>query len=111
LPRGQAQAEALGLRVEVDTSGQRLAKQIRTAEQERIPVMAVVGMEEKNHSKLALRSRKAGDLGTLDLPFALSSLQNAVSANIELHELEGITVIPRAVADEAPESGEDSKEL
>ena len=107
----KAKAEALGLRVEIDTSGQRLAKQIRTAEQERIPVMAVVGMEEKNNAKLALRSRKAGDLGTLDLQYALSSLQSAVAANIELHELEGITVIPRsATAEDAADSGESDKE-
>ena len=36
----------LGIRAEVDTSGDRLGKLIRNAEKQKIPVMAVVGQKE-----------------------------------------------------------------
>ena len=35
-----------GFRVEVDTSGERLGKQMRTAELEKIPVISVIGQRE-----------------------------------------------------------------
>ena len=86
-------AEALGVRVEVDTSGGRLAKLIRVAEQERIPIMAVVGLDEQANGKLSLRSRKAGNLGVLDTNFALEAIRNAALKTIELHEMDGIEVV------------------
>lgn len=52
------QAKKLGLRVEVDKGDERLAKQIRNAEQARVPLMAVVGAEEMAQNTLAIRSRK-----------------------------------------------------
>lgn len=57
-------ARARGIRVEVDRGSERLAKQIRNAEQQRVPVMAVVGMKEMETNQLAVRSRKLGDLGS-----------------------------------------------
>ena len=53
-----ALASQLGLRVEVDKSGNRLAKLIRSAEQEKVPVTAVVGLRERDTSTLSLRARK-----------------------------------------------------
>ena len=40
------QASKLGLRVEVDRGNERLGKQIRNAEQQRVPIILVVGMKE-----------------------------------------------------------------
>lgn len=51
-------ARKMGLRVEVDRGSERLAKQIRNAEQARIPIMAVVGEAEMGSDTLAVRSRK-----------------------------------------------------
>jgi len=59
------EAAKLGIRVEVDNSGNRLAKAIRSAEQEKIPVVAVVGEKEKSEGSLAIRLRKVGDLGSM----------------------------------------------
>jgi threonyl-tRNA synthetase len=87
------EAEKMGIRVEVDTSGQRLAKQIRSAEQEKIPVMAVVGEKEKSSNQLSLRVRKFGDLGSLPINDALNILMSAISKNVEISQL-GLTVIP-----------------
>ena len=86
-------AAKLGVRVEVDNSGNRLAKQIRTAEQEKIPVVAVVGENEKNKKELSVRLRKGGDLGALSTDFVLNSLAAAIQENIELSEVDGISAV------------------
>jgi threonyl-tRNA synthetase len=66
-----------GFRVEVDSSGERLGKQIRTAELEKIPVVAVVGKKEVENKTLSVRSRKSGDLGVLNLAELVNYLQTA----------------------------------
>jgi threonyl-tRNA synthetase len=68
------QAAKKGIRVEVDRGNERLAKQIRNAEQQRVPVMAVVGMKEMESNTLAVRSRKLGDLGSFGIEDLLAEL-------------------------------------
>lgn len=68
------QAKKFGVRVEVDRGSERLAKQIRNAEQQRVPIMAVVGMKEMESGKLAVRSRKNGDLGSFEIGDLLAEL-------------------------------------
>lgn len=81
-----SQARADNLRVEVDNSGDRLGKMVRNAEQERLPLMAIVGEKEVESETLSLRSRKSGELGTLSVEEALSKLKSAVeqSKNFEV---------------------------
>lgn len=68
-----------GIRVEVDRGNERLPKQIRNAEQQRIPLMAVVGMQEVEDTTLSLRSRKLGDLGS----FGVDELMQELTACLE----------------------------
>jgi threonyl-tRNA synthetase len=56
-----------GYRVEVDASGDRLGKQIRTAELEKIPVVAVIGQREVEEQTLSVRTRQDSDKGALGL--------------------------------------------
>lgn len=51
-------AKKMGLRVDIDKANDRLGKQIRNAEQSRIPIMAIVGEQEILDKTLAIRSRK-----------------------------------------------------
>lgn len=60
-------ANRLGLRTEVDRSGARIAKQIRDAEQSKVPLTAIVGVNEKNQKTLSLRLRKVGDVGSFPM--------------------------------------------
>ena len=46
-----------GIRVEVDTSGERLPKQIRNAEKAKIPVMAIIGAKEVDADAVSIRLR------------------------------------------------------
>jgi len=56
-------ARKRGLRCEVDPGKDRLNKQIRNAEQQRVPLMCVVGEAEMTSDSLAVRARGRGDLG------------------------------------------------
>lgn len=72
----QQLAASLGLRVEIDTSGNRIAKQIRDAEQSKIPITAIIGPSEISTESLSLRIRKIGDLGNFSLVSSLEALNN-----------------------------------
>ena len=80
-------AEKMGIRIEVDRGNERLAKQIRNAEQARIPVMAVVGVKEMEAGTLAVRSRKEGDLGIWTVDDLLAELSSCVDAAQEMTKM------------------------
>lgn len=84
-------AQKLGVRVEVDRGNERLAKQVRNAEQQRVPVLAVVGLAEMEANSLAVRSRKLGDLGSFDVDKLLLELTRCIEAAEEM-ELQGVKV-------------------
>jgi threonyl-tRNA synthetase len=54
-----------GLRATVDRSGERLGKLIRNGEQQKIPVLGVIGAAEAEAGTINLRSRRQGDLGSV----------------------------------------------
>jgi threonyl-tRNA synthetase len=72
------QLKQLGYRVEVDHSGDRLGKQIRTAELEKIPVVAVIGKREVEHQTLSVRTRQSGELGSLTQLELQERMQKAI---------------------------------
>ncbi|WP_416671357.1 threonine--tRNA ligase [Egbenema bharatensis] len=72
------QLKQLGYRVEVDSSGERLGKQIRTAEVEKIPVVAVIGKREVEQQTLSVRTRRSGDLGALELTDLQALMEQAM---------------------------------
>jgi threonyl-tRNA synthetase len=72
------QLKQLGYRVAVDGSGDRLGKQIRTAELEKIPVVAVVGKREAENQTLSVRTRQGGELGALTLAALHEKMQQEI---------------------------------
>ncbi|WP_333478349.1 threonine--tRNA ligase [Allocoleopsis sp.] len=72
-----------GIRAEVDASGDRLPKQIRNAEKQKIPVMAVVGEKEVESDTLSIRVRGAGgqskDLGGLPVADVIERMKDAIA--------------------------------
>ncbi|MBF2089106.1 MAG: threonine--tRNA ligase [Synechococcales cyanobacterium K44_A2020_017] len=72
--------QSLGVRAEVDLSGERLGKMIRNAEKEKIPVMAVVGAKEAEGNSLSIRTRASGELGAIAVPEVLDRLTQAIAA-------------------------------
>ena len=68
-----------GFRVEVDTSGERLGKQMRTAELEKIPVISVIGQREMDSQSLGIRTRQSGDLGALTVSEVIEKMRDAIA--------------------------------
>jgi threonyl-tRNA synthetase len=61
----QEELRQAGVRSSIDRSGDRLGKLIRNGEQQKIPVLAVIGAQEADQGSLSLRSRRQGDLGSV----------------------------------------------
>ncbi len=69
-----------GIRASIDRSGDRLGKMIRHGEQKKIPLLGVIGAKEAEAGAVSLRSRRDGDLGSLE---ASKLLGSATRANAE----------------------------
>ena len=76
----QSELTAAGIRSRIDRSGERLGKLIRLGEQQKIPVLAVIGAQEAEQGSLSLRSRRQGDLGSVALSQVLSAASAANAA-------------------------------
>ncbi|XP_068669676.1 threonine--tRNA ligase, chloroplastic/mitochondrial 2 [Aristolochia californica] len=66
-----------GIRAEL-CHGERLPKLIRTAEKQKIPLMAVVGPKEVQSGTVTVRSRFSGELGTMTVDDFINRVQDAV---------------------------------
>ena len=73
----QNQLKAAGIRASIDRSGDRLGKLIRTGEQMKIPVLAVIGAKEAEQGAASLRSRRDGDLGVITRELLVATAQSA----------------------------------
>lgn len=68
-----------GLRVEIDGRNEKIGYKIRGAQLHKIPYMLVVGAKEIESGTVAVRHRKDGDLGSMDLDALVTRLQEEVA--------------------------------
>jgi len=76
-----------GVRATVDRSGERLGKLIRNGEQQKIPVLGVIGATEAEAGTINLRSRRQGDLGSVavaEVVAAATAANGQRAAGLEL---------------------------
>jgi len=86
--RVRAAALEAGVRVEVDPGGRSLRKQVKVANEEKVPILAVVGEKEVESSSLTLARRKGGDSGPmLPIAEAVARLAEAQRRAKEPHEV------------------------
>ena len=64
-----------GLRAAIDSSSEKIGKKIRTAENMKIPYMAVVGRVEAESAQVSLRKHRVGDLGKLAIDDTINMLK------------------------------------
>jgi len=76
------QMRQVGIRAEADISNERLGKLIRNAEKAKIPVMAIVGAKEVESNSLSIRTRRAGELGSIPVVDVIQKMTEAI-ANYE----------------------------
>ncbi len=67
------------IRAEVDNTGERLGKQIRNSELDKIPVTVVIGQRELDNQSLSVRTRSLGDMGTMTLPQLTEEILQAIA--------------------------------
>ncbi len=74
----QRKLVATGVRCEIDLSNERISYKIRTSQLEKTPYMLVVGAREREAGSVAVRERKAGDLGPMNLEDFLAKLRREI---------------------------------
>jgi len=75
-----------GLRVEVDSSSERMQKKILLAQQQKIPYMLVVGDKEQEQGTAAVRLRNGKDLGALTTEQIIQRLQTEIQTRTDSPE-------------------------
>ncbi|MBO5110495.1 MAG: threonine--tRNA ligase [Clostridia bacterium] len=63
----KAELDSHGMRVEIDARNETIGYKIRAAQLEKIPYMLIIGDKEMQSEQVAVRARKAGDLGAMSL--------------------------------------------
>ena len=66
---------AAGLRADVDLRNEKIGYKIREAQMQKIPYMLVIGDKEMSEGIVAVRSRKDGDIGTMQLDDFLAKVK------------------------------------
>jgi threonyl-tRNA synthetase len=73
-----------GIRVEIDGRAEKIGYKIREAQLEKIPYMLVVGEKEMNENNLSVRSRKDGDLGSMNLDEFIQKIEEEVKQKVNI---------------------------
>ncbi|EJE7236377.1 threonine--tRNA ligase [Clostridium sporogenes] len=64
------------IRVEIDTRNEKIGYKIREAQLQKVPYMLILGDKEVEAGKVAVRSRKDGDLGAISLEEFIEKIKN-----------------------------------
>ncbi|GAA3356696.1 threonine--tRNA ligase [Streptomyces antimycoticus] len=79
-----AQAKAKGLRMEVDSSSDRMQKKIRNAQKSKIPFMVIVGDEDVAGNAVSFRYRDGSQKNGIPIDEALAEIADAVERRIQV---------------------------
>ena len=75
-----------GLRVDIDTSNERMQKKIRDAQLQKIPYMLVVGEREAAEGTVAVRLRSGKDLGAMPLEQFIARIKREAESRKDVAE-------------------------
>ena len=70
------------VRVEVDESNEKIGYKIRKAQLEKVPYMLVIGAKEIESNAVAVRSRKSGDIGQMQVDEFIDKIQEEITNKI-----------------------------
>jgi len=72
--------KAAKIRCELDDRSEKIGYKIRSAQMEKIPYMLVIGDKEAESGEVAVRSRSAGDLGSMKLDEFLTKIKGEIES-------------------------------
>jgi threonyl-tRNA synthetase len=75
-----------GLRIDIDSSNERMQRKIRDAQLQKIPYMLVVGEREAQEGKVAVRLRSGKDLGPMPLDEFVARIKQEAESRQDLPE-------------------------
>lgn len=67
-----------GIRVELDSSNEKIGYKIRKAQLEKVPYMLVIGAKEVEANAVSVRSRKVGDMGQMQIDEFIEKIQKEI---------------------------------
>jgi threonyl-tRNA synthetase len=71
--------QAVGLRVEIDQSKDRMQNKIRRAQLQKVPYMLIIGNKEQEADAVAVRLRSGEDLGAIPIPAFIERAQGEIA--------------------------------
>lgn len=74
--------KAQGFRVDINCDNDNMRNKIKQFQLEKIPYIIVVGDREDENETLTLRSRRDGDLGTMNIPALIGYLKPQIEQGI-----------------------------
>ena len=72
------------IRVEIDLRNEKIGYKIREAQLQKVPYMLVIGDKEASEGKVAVRDRKQGDLGIMELNDFISKIKEEIDKKISV---------------------------
>ena len=76
------QLKNAGIRVEVDSSAERLQAKIRTHTLQKVPLLGIIGDKEAENASISVRERSGQDLGQLKVEEFLANLQEKIDKKV-----------------------------
>lgn len=73
-----------GIRVDVDTSDDRMQKKIRNAQIEKVPFMMIAGEEDQNRNSVSFRYRNGEQRNGIPIEEAIAEVLKAVTERTQV---------------------------
>lgn len=71
-----------GMRVELDNRNEKIGYKIREGQAEKIPYMLVIGDREVESAEISVRSRKDGDIGSMQVDSFITRAENEIKNRV-----------------------------
>ncbi|SEF70874.1 threonyl-tRNA synthetase [Caloramator fervidus] len=78
----EAKLKDMKIRVECDLRNEKIGYKIREAQLQKVPYMIILGDKEVENRNISLRSRKEGDLGTMDFEVFAARIKEEIEKKI-----------------------------
>ena len=78
----QKSLEQYGFRVETDLRNEKIGFKIREAQMQKVPYMLVIGDKEVESNTVSVRSRKDGDMGSMDVDAFVEKIAVEISSKV-----------------------------
>lgn len=79
--------EAAGIRTELDGRNEKMGYKIREAQMMKVPYMVIIGDREMESSRISLRSRDRGDLGSCEIDETLQMIRREIDEKYDGTEM------------------------